>query len=138
VLDQAYELPRRQRAAPAAAVATVALLAAAGYGAVQGHLAWATAALAVAASMAVATVLTLWEPYRVVVTDGGVTLHAYARDTTIPWHELAGVVIVTNNRSDRLRWVRVGGGHEAIGLPPGHFALLTEVQHRAPHVRVLS
>lgn len=137
--DQAYEIPPTQRGVTVVAPLAVALLVAAGYGAAAGHLAWAAGALGLAAALAGAAVLTLWEPHRFVLTDAGLVLHARAGDTLVSWQDLAGVVVARHGRHAKLTWVRTDGRRIVTpGTPRNHVDMLTEVKRRAPHVRTRS
>jgi hypothetical protein len=138
VLDQAYELPANRVAPWVTAAASAGFLALAANGATEGHTAFVAVALAVAATLATLAVASRWHPHRVVLTDAGVVLHSSAKDTVIPWQELAAILVAVG-RHRRLTWVRADGSRtDTFGLPPGHHDLLTEVRHRAPHVRVVS
>ena len=138
MLDDAYELPANRAAPLVTAVAAGGFLALAGYGAAEGHAAFAAVALAVGALLAVLAVVARREPHRVVLTDAGVVLRSAAGDTLIPWQGLAGVVVHTW-RYRSLTWVRADGSRaRTMGLPRGFHRLLSEVQHRAPHVRIVS
>lgn len=80
----------------------------------------------------------LWRPYRVLVRGDGLLLVAAARKVTIDWAELESV---TRSRAfnGTMRWcctsgLRVTTSDRIMGL----HRLLTEIERRAPHVRVLS
>ena len=133
-----YELPGNRMAPPVTAAAAAGFLGLAAYGAWDRRPPFAAVALAVAAVLAVLAVVARREPHRIVLTDAGLTLHSSTKATSIAWQDLAGIVIRTG-RYPRLGWVRLDGTRtDTLGVPKDYYRMLTEVQHRAPHVRVFS
>jgi hypothetical protein len=80
----------------------------------------------------------LWAPYRIVVGATGLRWVARRREMTVLWSELEVVEVRLGMGTKSLRWWRNG----RVVTTPGGFTnlhrLLSDIEDRAPHVRVFS